>query len=1026
MGREKSKNSSLLSIPVLLNEAQKTYSHGHLRYATLLWETLDGGSSLEESLHQLCICLKWIVSLAECAEGTDVVRQRNKDQRNIYQDRLLKFFGVVASQATSPKRMECVEVLIGFLLTWCQSKEYATRWRSCQILGSLVNNVPEDMSDAVAEQVEEVTLLLLEDGKPTVRAAAVRALTRFPQPGEDGDFKGCNVVRALLKVLQHENSKEVRKAILSAIPSSPVTFKALVERTRDESDDVRRMAYSMLAEKALVTDVEMADLPTLLSRGILDRSPGVSQEAKKLVVSWFDGCEGEPLALLQQIDASRNVESAELAVKALLSTERVDPCQVATMAAENGLGLRADHGKGGASLMSPEEALFWRVVCEYLASEASSHGLAAANTGGANATIEAAVAGDRMDAFEALMPDSNADLANIIRLHRPDSKACSQLVLLAARCCDFTDASGRKCIGQVIQEMLVSDSLDDDTLESVFELIRKLYSSDEAMSEAAFDAIDQLLSSCNLYPIDSQKTHECDSMQLLRCLRVINGFLSLLKSLSHSSLGKMELTWDAIQMHMLTPAVSSADLTVRKHACIGIGLYSMLESDVAKCAKLTKSLFNTLISMEEADIVQEALVQALGDACLLRGPKSIDAMVGQNELAAQDDEETPTIADVLLHFVQEWQDSDRHEENALVGTAAIEALVRLAAVNELRSTVDQEQGTTTAFEDGEMLRVLVKLFIMCFSPCSEASPKARQCLMVFFQRYATMSVTCQQYLATALLPAARSAAAEDVAARRKTISAGAIAPQVIKFATQLLQLPVLNKNGEQEALGHEPLAELVMGEILKCIRTKNVPKQYMSALCKVPGALPMYDAGEETRDIMVRIQVYAAHASEVLADATMRKEMQAIYEQYSLPDAVSPALGEEEVATMLDGVKSHVEAFCAGFPEPFKQEDAYDDSDIDDSDEESVHSSFARIPARKLPARVTRTASNMTELSDDEADAALGVFPPIKEDPDTNCSDEEEERENSHQPPASRKTRRRASTDSVNALRDALQQARIA
>ena len=949
-------------------------------------------------------------------------------QRNIYQDRLLNFFGVVASQATSPERMECVEVLIGFLLTWCQSKEYATRWRSCQILGSLVNNVPEDMSDAVAEQVEEITLLLLEDGKPTVRAAAVKALTRFPQPDEDGDFKGCKVVSALLKVLRHDNSKEVRKAILSAVPSSPVTLKALVERTRDESDDVRRMAYNMLAEKALVTDVEVTDLPILLSRGILDRSAPVSQAAKNLVVSWFDGCEGEPLALLQHIDASQHVEAAELTVKALLSTERVDACQVATMAAENGLGLRAAYGNGEVSLMSPEEALFWRVVCEYLASEASSHGLAAANTGGAAATIEAAVAGDRMDAFEALMPDSNADLANIIRVHRPEPKACCQLVLLAARCCDFTDASGRKCIGEIIQEMLVSDSLDDDTLESVFQLIRKLYTSDEAMAEAAFDIVDQLLLSCNMHPLDAQKTHNCDSMQLLRCLRVINGFLSLLKSLSHSSLDKMGLTWDAIQMDLLTPAASSADVIVRKHAYIGLGLYSMLDSDTVKCAELTRSLFNTLISMEEADVVQEALIQALGDACLLRGPKSIDAMVGNNILAEQEDDESPTIVDVLLHFVQEWQDSDRHEENALVGTAAIEVLVRLAAVNELRSTVDQNQGTTTALEDGEMLRVLVKLFIMCFSPCSEASPKARQCLMVFFQRYATMSVTCQQYLATALLPAARSAAAEDVAARRKTISSGAIAPQVIKFAMQLLQLPVLNKSGEQEALGHEPLAELVMGEILKCIRTKNVPKQYMSALCKVPGALPMYDAGEETRDIMVRIQVYAAHASEMLADASMRKEMKAIYEQYSLTDTDCPALGDEEVATMLDGVKSHVEAFCAGFPEPFKQENSYDDSDADDSDGDSVHSSFARIPARKLPARVTRTTSNMTELSDDEPDAAKEGFPTIKEDPDASCSEdeEEEEQENSQQFPVSRKTRRRASTDSVNALRDALQQTRIA
>lgn len=48
-------------------------------------------------------------------------------------------------------------------------------------------------------------------------------------------------------------------------------------------------------------------------------------------------------------------------------------------------------------------------------------------------------------------------------------------------------------------------------------------------------------------------------------------------------------------------------------------------------------------------------------------------------------------------------------------------------------------------------------------------------------------------------------------------------------------------------MGHEPLAELVLGEVLGCARRPGVPKPYLAALCKVPLGLPMFDAGEDTR-----------------------------------------------------------------------------------------------------------------------------------------------------------------------------------
>ena len=176
-----------LTIPVLLNEAQKSsVGPGQVRYASVLWGRVDtggdeskgaagdddgddgddGGGELacvvEQELHQLIVCLKWMVSLSA---------------RNVYHDRLVKFFGILASMATTRARVRCVEVLIGFLVEWSRAEGHLVRWRACQLVGNLINNMPEgsDVDGGVLDLIEgAMTRLLLQDGKPHVRAAAAR------------------------------------------------------------------------------------------------------------------------------------------------------------------------------------------------------------------------------------------------------------------------------------------------------------------------------------------------------------------------------------------------------------------------------------------------------------------------------------------------------------------------------------------------------------------------------------------------------------------------------------------------------------------------------------------------------------------------------------------------------------------------------------------------------------------------------------------------------------------------------------
>lgn len=160
----------------------------------------------------------------------------------MYQSRLLSFFGTFAIEAGTPDRLAFIECLLEPLVGLTYAKDATARWRFCQLLHALVGNLPAEaeLSDDVLDGFQEAMEERLEDAKPTIRAVAVRALARLPDPGDGGDFRSCPLTRAMLDMLAAEKSKAVRKAILATLPCSAFTRKFFTERTRDEADDVRR------------------------------------------------------------------------------------------------------------------------------------------------------------------------------------------------------------------------------------------------------------------------------------------------------------------------------------------------------------------------------------------------------------------------------------------------------------------------------------------------------------------------------------------------------------------------------------------------------------------------------------------------------------------------------------------------------------------------------------------------------------------------------------------------------------------
>ncbi|KAH7619222.1 hypothetical protein Ndes2526B_g06177 [Nannochloris sp. 'desiccata'] len=1074
-----------LSVPVLLNEAQKSSSSGHLRYAKVMWEFASEDTA--GTLEQLVLGMKLFMTVSE---------------KNIYQDRILRFMATFASETKSQGQLDVIEALLQQIIELSYAKDPTARWRACQLIHCIMSALPAEaaIADDAADLVQEAMLQRLDDAKPNVRAAAVRALARLPIPDDDGDFRDCPVTVAFLELLALEKSKDVRKAVLASLPAAPCTQAPILDRTKDESDDVRRITYLAIPEKIRLEALGAASGALLVRRGLGDRASTVSEAAGAMVSAWLDNaCDGEPLALLRWLDPAAHPEESFLALKALIESGRLNAVQVGKLASEENLGLRADFNLGEAPLMTSEEAIFWKVVCECLASEATSKGLAAANTGGATANIEAAAAGDRIEALEAALPASVEDMINIISAHVAGGAeyrfASAQLMSLAAHCMDFTDSTGRRAASNLLNTLFSSGWEVCGTgengkawMEAAGKLARKVHAAPAELADAMLTSLGALRDNSNGFNGSGSSSTADTDAAWIHALRSAALLLEALPTARPALQTAAEFSLTDMVNDIITPGLEHANSRVRCEAVRCLGLYCLLDGIPTPLASHMPTLRSLLASSSQPLPVRAVAARAVGDLALQRGAKSLDTL-----LVAQAAEDpivgTEPTVDLMLAVLNEWQDAfavataapngrrrrsapspQEVESVAELGTCLVEALVRLIAVNEFRQASDERRGEVSALEDGEVLRLLVALLLLHFDADTEPASRLRQCLSVFFERFASLSVTSQQYLATAVLPAARSACAEDLAAGRRTAASSPVAPQVVRFVLQLLQLPVIGMDGKREPLGHEPLTELVLGEILGCARRPNVPKPYLSALCKLPLALPMYDAGEDTRETMLRIQVYAAKAAEILSDKTMVKDMTSTVEMYAAPLGDSPELSEEGVAALLAGVKAHVEAFCSGFPMPFEEASdeeeeereerrpaarragahssrrrgvaaTTDSSDEEDSEDDEIiikPRGAAATKRARPPARGARSTKNLaeTESDEDDDDGPAPEMPPVDtssdeggieteidgDDDEVETEFENDDEENAEAARVSARKARRASVASVTALREALKE----
>ncbi|KAL6777214.1 hypothetical protein ACKKBF_B20605 [Auxenochlorella protothecoides x Auxenochlorella symbiontica] len=1023
MARERG-SLNVMSVPVFLNEAQRGSSGAHLRLAKALWELCDeeparAGADLVHAFKLIMTC----------------------GERTMYVDRVLRFLATFAAQASDEGRLTFLEQLLQSLASLTHAEDAPARWRACQLAQALLSGLPADagLSEDVADGLQAALLERAADARPAVRAAAARALARLPDPGEDGDFAACPITAALIRLASHDASREVRRGALASLPPCVLAAGAVVERSLDPDDDVRRVAYLTAAHGAGPRDLAPAQRALLIRRGLRDRCPAVAAAALRLVQAWLAGCDGDPLSLLSLLDA-RGRDAGELALRALLDAGTLNPVRLMAAWAEAGVTPRcitseseakdaaAGQAEEGDQLhvadVSVDLALAWCVVAQATQERAHAAGRSAASAAGATADIEAAAASAALEALDAFLPSSWEEAAathSAVKGEQPE--AADHLLLMFATCLDTGDAAARRTASDLVLRELVGEG-DELAAEprglaapirevAARALARLLRVASPASGQLAQVAVERLCERCEAGETSSAPA----SPRLLSALALA---LQALPPRGVSSL--LDRVWGTVlsrRMPRQAPETGHAGWGPAGLAAGAAGLLAASPAAprgvVAAAVPRLARLLAQGVEDGEADAWTAAgtAAQALGDIAARHGLARVDEW-----LAGEDSR--PCIP-TMLCALGAW----RHdllaggEEGPEVSRARDEAGAALAAALG-RLMVLGQLAPGRAVPESEALEALISVLGLAFDPATEAAPQFRQTLTVALETLASLSLQAQSLLASALLPAARRAAAADAACSRTAPASAATGPAVMRFVAQLLHTPVWSADAsdpgqprQRAASSHESLALVLVRELAAWRESgaaTAAARAYASAIARLLSTLPLR-AGLQG-DAAATLAAAHEALEELVGDAAFTRQAGSVLAREARAAAARLRERHEAAAEQVDGDALRCAAegshavhaeLTTGCPLPFGRQgagkaaprrasrsafagggagepDADDATSDEDDDDEVGNAAVGPAPRRRLPRRST-TSGVRYRAASSESDGSEG-----EEDSDAGSS----------------------------------------
>ncbi|XP_008684034.1 condensin complex subunit 3 [Ursus maritimus] len=743
--------------------------------------------------------------------------------------------------------------LFTFLLKSHEANSNAVRFRVCQLINKLLGSMPENaqIDDDLFDKINEAMLIRLKDKIPNVRIQAVLALSRLQDPKDDE----CPVVNAYATLIENDSNSEVRRAVLSCIAPSAKTLPQIVGRTKDVKEAVRKLAYQVLAEKVHMRAMSIAQRVMLLQQGLNDRSDAVKQAVQKhLLQGWLRFTEGNILELLHRLDVEN---SSEVAVSVLHALFSVTPLNELAEICKNNDGRKLIP----METLTPENALYWRVLCEYVKSK-GDEGEEILEQILPEPIVYAEYLLSYIQSIPVVIDEKKNDFSYIENLM--SKEFIGQQLILIIKSLDTSEEGGRKGLLAILQEILtlpttpvpllsflverllciiIDDNKRTQIVTEIISEIRapivtvgaddpadrrkkelkmaeikvKLIEAKEALEncinlqdfnkaselkeeiKALEDAKINLLKETEQLEIKEVHIEKNDVETLQKCLILC---YELLKQMSTSA--GIGATMNGIIESLILPGIVSVHPVIRNLAVLCLGCCGLQNQDFASKHFI---LLLQVLQIDDVTIKISAL-KAIFDQLMTFG---IEPFKTKKIKALQSED-----AEINTDGDQEFKEAEEE-------TATAKNVLKLLSdfldseVSELRTGA--AEGLAKLMFSGLLVssRILSRLILLWYNPVTEEDVRLRHCLGVFFPMFAYASRTNQECFEEAFLPTLQTLASAPASSPLAEVDITNVAELLVDLTRPSGLNPKAKNSQDYQALSvHDNLAIKICNEILTC------------------------------------------------------------------------------------------------------------------------------------------------------------------------------------------------------------------
>uniref|UniRef100_A0A673CKB7 Non-SMC condensin I complex, subunit G n=1 Tax=Sphaeramia orbicularis TaxID=375764 RepID=A0A673CKB7_9TELE len=753
-----------------------------------------------------------------------------------------------------PEDHPFLSFIFNFLLESHKANSHAVRFRACQLINKLLGSMAENaqIDDDLFDRIHQAMLVRVTDKFPNVRIQAALAMTRLQQP-KDPD---CPTINAFMLILENDSNAEVRRAVLSCIAMSPLTLPKVLKRTRDIKENVRKLAYQVLADRVHIKALTIAQRVGLLQQGLHDTSEVVREVVcSRLLPAWLGRLEGGAIELLHRLDVENCAQTALDTLKAIFKGTPPEELLQNRVQLDNRKVIPEDS-------LTCENVLYWRALCEFIKAKGDDGEEMLEQV-----LPDVATYADYLFGYLKAVPVlSEEQRANFNQLELVMTKEfISQQLIHLIGCLDTNEEGSRKRMLAVLQEMLalpqtpfslvsllteklltlISD--DQKRIQTVAEIISDVrepimevnqpvdenkrrrqqvqlaevkvhiletkQALEDCISTQEFnraaelkDSISELENRRNQIiqeiaesnqPVDKEMCSEKnDPETLLRCLTMC---AELLKQMNIKS--RIGPTISALMSSLILPSIANAHPGVRNMAVVCLGTCTLHSKDLGKTHMV---LLLQIAQLDEVKIRISAL-RAIIDLLLLFGFELL------SDTAA-----TQTAPPSQSPDRQEEDAPSAEKGDASEGTTQ-SVLVMLSEfldseVSDLRT--EAAEGLSKLMYTGRIssAKIFSRLTLLWYNPVTEDDTRLRHCLGVFFQLYACESRAHQEVVEESFLPTVRTLMNAPATSPLAEVDIN----NVVELLVELTRPTTLIKpSTNTEVCVHDYLAVRMCGEMLK-------------------------------------------------------------------------------------------------------------------------------------------------------------------------------------------------------------------